>query len=102
MDIIQTRMPRFRPRAETAEDATRVVGYMQKLGEYQKMSDTITATAADIHRLQREKRGEVLFGEYDGVTIGFIYFYQNSSALTGQTGFVYPLFAARLSSKSAS
>jgi len=86
LDIIQTKMPRFRPRAGTAEDATLVVGYMQKLGEYQKMSDKITATAADIHRLLREKRGEVLFGEYDGVTIGFIYFYQNSSAFTGQTG----------------
>lgn len=86
MDIIQTRMPRFRLRAGAAEDATLVIGYMKKLGDYQKMSDKITATTADIHRLLSEKRGEVIFGEYDGVTVGFIYFYQNSSAFTGQAG----------------
>ncbi|SEQ79407.1 Protein N-acetyltransferase, RimJ/RimL family [Amphritea atlantica] len=86
MDKIQTRVARFTLRTGTADDAAQVIAYMKKLGEYQKMLDKITATEADIHRLLSEQRGEVLFGEYDGETVGFIYFYQNSSAFTGQTG----------------
>ncbi|MBN0988308.1 GNAT family N-acetyltransferase [Amphritea pacifica] len=86
MDSIETRNPQFTLRVGTADDATQVVSYMKKLGEYQKMLDKITATEADIRRLLSEKRGEVIFGEYAGETVGFIYFYQNSSAFTGQTG----------------
>ncbi|WP_428035687.1 N-acetyltransferase family protein [Amphritea sp.] len=86
MDIIQTRKPQFTLRMATLDDAALVVSYMKKLGDYQKMLDKITATEADIRRLLSEQRGEVLFGEYDGATVGFIYFYQNSSAFTGQTG----------------
>ncbi|WP_299204179.1 GNAT family N-acetyltransferase [uncultured Amphritea sp.] len=86
MDIIQTRNSQFTLRRGTADDAALVVAYMRKLGDYQKMLDKITATEADIRRLLSEKKGEVIFGEYAGATVGFIYFYQNSSAFTGQTG----------------
>ena len=86
MDIIHTQKPRFILRHGTEDDAALVVAYMKKLGEYQKMADKITATDADMRRLLSERRGEVVFGEYDGATVGFIYFYQNSSAFTGQTG----------------
>jgi len=59
---------------------------MQKLGTYQKMQEHITATEDGIKKLLTEQKGEVLFGDYDCETVGFIYFYQNSSAFTGQSG----------------
>ena len=43
-------------------------------------------TQEDIYKLLIENRGEAVLGSYDGKTIGFVFFYQNSSAFTGQTG----------------
>ncbi len=86
MEFIQTSKPEFTLRFATPDDAGLVLSYMHKLGTYQKMRDKITATEADFHRLLSEGRGETIFGQYDGETVAFIYFYQNSSAFTGQTG----------------
>ncbi|MBQ0757468.1 MAG: GNAT family N-acetyltransferase [Amphritea sp.] len=86
MDFIQTKNCEYRLRPGTPDDAGLVVEYMRKLGAYQKMLDKITATEADIHRLLSEKKGEVVFAELEGETVGFIYFYQTSSAFTGQSG----------------
>ena len=86
MEFIQTSKPEFTLRFATPDDAGLVLRYMRKLGTFQKMSDKITATEADFHRLLSEGRGETIFGQYDGETVAFIYFYQNSSAFTGQTG----------------
>ncbi|WP_290700804.1 GNAT family N-acetyltransferase [Amphritea sp.] len=86
MDFIQTKNCECRLRPGTPDDAGLVVEYMRKLGAYQKMLDKITATEADIHRLLTDKKGEVVFAELKGETVGFIYFYQTSSAFTGQSG----------------
>jgi GNAT superfamily N-acetyltransferase len=86
MDFIQTKNSECRLRPGTPDDASLVVNYMKKLGAYQKMLDKITATEADIHRLLTEKKGEAIFAEIKGETVGFIYFYQTSSAFTGQSG----------------
>lgn len=86
MDLIPTQYPGFKLRFGTPDDAGLVVAYMKKLGAYQKMLDKITATDTKIHRLLSEKKGEVIFAELDGETVGFLYFYQNSSAFTGQSG----------------
>ncbi|HQT47534.1 MAG TPA: GNAT family N-acetyltransferase, partial [Acidocella sp.] len=32
------------------------------------------------------RRGEAVLGDYDGETVGFVYFYENSSAFTGESG----------------
>lgn len=86
MDVIQTKDPKFSLRRATPEDAGLVVAYMKKLGTYQKMLDKITATEEGIRTLLLDKKGEAIFGDYDGETVGFVYFYQNSSAFTGQSG----------------
>ncbi|MDX2422818.1 MAG: GNAT family N-acetyltransferase [Amphritea sp.] len=86
MDFIQTQHPDFKLRHGTPDDAALVVDYMKKLGAYQKMLDKITATEASIRQLLSDGKGEAIFGELDGETVGFIYFYQNSSAFTGQSG----------------
>ena len=83
---IPTKNPRFSLRFAVPEDAALVVSFMKKLGTYQKMLEHITATEEDLTKLLAERRGEAVFGDYDGKTIGFIYFYQNSSAFTGQSG----------------
>lgn len=86
MGLIKTKDPRFTIRFATLEDAELVVEYMRKLGDYQKMLDKITATEEDIKKIFSEKKGEAIFGDYDGETVAFAYFCHNSSAFIGQTG----------------
>ena len=73
-------------RLATAQDAGLVVDYMKKLGTYQRMADEITCTEASIRRLLQNKLGEAMFGQYDGKTVGFMFFNQTSSAFTGRSG----------------
>ena len=86
MSDISTKDPRFLLRYAKPEDAALVVEYMRKLGTYQKMLDSITVTEADMHRLLASQGSEALLGIYEGEIVGFAYFYQNSSAFTGQSG----------------
>lgn len=86
MDSITTKDPNFTIRFARPEDAGLVVEYMKKLGEFQKMLDKITATEEAVFKLLSEGKGEAVFGEYNGRTATFMYFYQNSSAFTGQMG----------------
>lgn len=86
MDFIQTQQAGFTLRHGTPDDAALVLAYMKKLGAYQKMLDKITATEASIRQLLSDDKGEAIFGELNGETVGFIYFYQNSSTFTGQSG----------------
>ncbi len=83
---IQTKDPNFTLRFATPEDAGLVVEFMKKLGAYQKMLDKITATDEDMYKILSEKKGEAIFGDYDGKTVAFAYFCNNSSAFIGQTG----------------
>ena len=92
MKTIKTKGPRFSLRFAKAEDAGFVVSFMKKLGAYQKMADKIIATYDEIQKLLTDKRGEAVFGIYDGEMGGFTYFCQNSSAFTGQTGLFFDGF----------
>ncbi|UWR39515.1 GNAT family N-acetyltransferase [Sulfitobacter sp. W074] len=86
MQKIKTTNPNFKLQHASPDDADLVVEYMKKLGAYQKMADKITATGPLIKRLLDEKLGEALFGYYKGEVVGFVYFFQKSSAFTGQAG----------------
>ncbi len=86
MSEIKTKDPRFRVRRAEVRDAGEVLGYMHKLGAYQKMADQITASEASIEKLLATGQGEAVFGICDGVTAGFVFFNQTSSAFTGRTG----------------
>lgn len=92
MNLIETKNPKFTIRFAKPEDASLVVEYMIKLGTYQKMADKITATKENVYKLLSENKGEVLFGDYDGETVAFIYFCHNSSAFIGQTGIYIDAF----------
>lgn len=86
MEIIKTKDPRFTLRFATPDDASLMVELMRKLGSYQKMRDKVTITEEDVKKLLSEKKGETIFGDYDGKTVALAYFYHSSSAFTGKTG----------------
>lgn len=86
MTLIQTKNPKFSLRFATPDDAGLVLDYMKKLGAYQKMLDKITATEEGLRKLLVEGKGEAVMGDYEGQTVGFVYFFQNSSAFIGQSG----------------
>ncbi len=86
MNIIQTKDPKFSLRFSTPDDAGLVLSFMKKLGDYQKMADKIIATPDGIRELLANKKGDAVFGTYEGKTVGFVYFCQTSSAFIGQSG----------------
>jgi GNAT superfamily N-acetyltransferase len=86
MKPIKTKDPKFTFRFAKPDDGGLVVEYMRKLGTYQKMRDKITATEEEMCKILSEKRGEAIFGDFDGETVVFAYFYSNSSAFIGQRG----------------
>jgi GNAT superfamily N-acetyltransferase len=86
MNTIATLDPRFSLRFATPDDAGLVLGFMKKLGAYQRMEDKISATEDGLRKLLAGQKGEAVFGLYDGEPVGFIYFCQTSSAFIGQSG----------------
>lgn len=92
MEAIKTKNPQFTLKFAKPEDAGLVVEYMRKLGLYQKMSDKITVTEEEMRKLLAAKKGEAVFGDYDGEPVAFIYFCPNSSAFIGQTGLYIDAF----------
>lgn len=92
MTKIATKVPHFHLRIGTPSDAALVVHFMKKLGNYQNMAESITATPERIERLLRSAQGEVIFGIYDGETVGFAYFHEKSSAFTGRSGLFIDAF----------
>jgi GNAT superfamily N-acetyltransferase len=84
--LIPTKDPEFTLRFATPEDAGLVLGFMRKLGSYQKMADKILATEDGLRTLLATQRGEAVLGDYAGETVAFAYFCQTSSAFIGQSG----------------
>jgi len=83
--LIKTKDANFTLRFGTPDDAGLALTFMEKLGDYQKMRDKIVATEDGLHSLLASKKGEVVFGIYNGETVAFSYFCQTSSAFIGQS-----------------
>lgn len=73
-------------------DAALIVEFMKKLGKYQLMLEKTVVTEEKVIRLLNENAGEAIFAEMDGETVGFIYYYMNSSAFTGGKGIYIDAF----------
>jgi GNAT superfamily N-acetyltransferase len=86
MNTIATKELGFSLRFATPDDAGLLLDFMRQLGSYQKMSDKIIATEDGLRQLLSQGKGEAIFGDYNGKTVGFVYFCQTSSAFIGQTG----------------
>lgn len=74
------------------EDAELAVKFVRKLGKYQKMSEKTTLTEEQFKMLITEGGGEGIFGEADGKTVAFIYYFGNSTAFTGIKGLYIDAF----------
>lgn len=86
MDRMEIDCGKLRIRQANAGDAAMVVAFMQKLGTYQKMRDSITATEEGVRKLLETGAGEAIFGDLDNETVAFLYYYNNSSAFIGEKG----------------
>jgi len=86
MNIISTKNSKFVLRMASSDDAELIVMFMKKLGRFQKMEDSITATPKRIEKLLRQRLGEAVFGYYEDNIVSFAYFHKKSSAFTGQSG----------------
>ena len=74
----------FAIRPAVREDAATIYGFIRGIAEYEKMSDEVVGTAADVeHTIFDERQAEVLLAEENGVPVGFaLYFYNYSTFKT--------------------
>jgi GNAT superfamily N-acetyltransferase len=84
------------------DDASLLLEFIRSLAEYEDLLDQVEATEEGLRRtVFREKRAEVIIGEYDGDPVGFALFFHNYSTFTGKPGvyiediFVKPEYRGR-------
>ena len=74
-------------RAAVKEDADLILFFINKLAEYEKMSDQVVATKELICEWVFEKeKAEVIFAVVDGREVGFALFFHNFSTFLGRAG----------------
>ena len=78
-------------------DAPLIVEFIRAIADYEKLSDEVKVTDADIDRwVFEENLVNVIFAQVDGKDVGFALYFYNFSTFTGQPGlyledlFVYP------------
>ena len=71
-------------RFATKSEASIAVEFMHKLGEFQKMTNSILVTPEQMTRIIEEGYGEIIFAEYEGKIKAFAFFCQHVSAFIGQ------------------
>lgn len=79
-------------RLATENNALLIVDFMYKLGEFQKMSASITVTPENMKKLLKNKEGEAVLAYDDDKPVAFAYFCQHSSAFIGHTSMYIDAF----------
>ena len=70
-----------------ADDAPKVLFFIEQLAAYEKLSDQVVATAELLHEQIFKRHGaEVVFVLEDGVEVGFALFYSTFSTFLGLPG----------------
>lgn len=89
-------------RAAQEQDAEKILFFIRKLAEYEKMeSDVVTTPELLREWLFEKKKAEVIFPTVDGKEIGFALFFHNFSTFLGRAGlyledlFVLPEYRGR-------
>ena len=89
-------------RFATEADTAVILQFIEKLAEYENMSDQVVATEALLKEWIFEKRkAEVLFALAEGKEVGFALFFHNFSTFLGRAGiyledlFVLPEYRGR-------
>ena len=95
--------PAFRINPAAEADVPVILALIRDLAEYEKLSDQVTATEADIARalFADPPRAEAVIARLDGEPIGFALFFHNFSTFLGRSGlyledlYVRPPFRGR-------
>ena len=80
--------PAFRIDPAVEADVPVILALIRDLAEYEKLSDQVTATEADIARalFADPPRAEAVVARLDGEPIGFALFFHNFSTFLGRSG----------------
>ena len=74
--------------AASESDVPLILSFIRKLAEYEKLSDQVVATEADIHAqvFGPNPVAEVLLAYWDEEPVGFALYFRNFSTFLGKTG----------------
>ena len=80
--------PRFVIDRSTPEDVPVILFLIKELADYERLTDQVVATEADIARSLFSDRpvAEAVIGRYDGEPAGFALFFQSFSTFLGRAG----------------
>lgn len=74
-------------RKTSVEDSEKILYFIKKLAEYEKMSNDVVTTVSDIEEnIFNKKFAEVLIAEIDNKAVGFALFFHNFSTFNGGPG----------------
>lgn len=81
-------MSKFRIVNAVEADAPVILEFIKQLAEYEKMSDQVTATVADLEKnlFGQRANAQVILAELEGIRVGFAIFYTNFSTFLGKPG----------------
>ena len=80
-------MKAFTIRPARPDEAGLVLEFIRKLALYEKCADDVVADETTLRQsLFVERAAEVVFGEEDGVVVGFALFFHNFSTFVGRKG----------------
>lgn len=77
----------FTIRPAEEKDVSLILYFIKELGAYEKLSELVVATEEKLtNTLFRQRKAEVIIGEYNGEPVGFALFFHNYSTFLGQAG----------------
>jgi len=80
-------MSKFTIRTAEEREAGTVLEFIKKLAEYEKLANEVEATEESVRQsIFVRHEAEVVFGEEDGVIVGFALFFHNFSTFVGRKG----------------
>lgn len=86
--IIPTAIPEFQIRHARKEDCPLILGFIQELADYEKLSHEVVATVATLEEtlFGDQAYAQVLIAEYQEKAVGYALFFHNFSTFTGRPG----------------
>lgn len=86
-NIVDTNLKDFKLRFAEVKDLPLILEFIKALAKYEKMSDEVLATEEMLEEsLFKEKRAEVIIGEYKEKPVAFALFFHNFSTFVGRPG----------------
>lgn len=87
MESIASILDHVELRFADVNDVPLILGFIQELAEYERMSNAVVATEKDLSdSLFERKMAEVIIAEFDHKPVGFALFFHNFSTFLGRPG----------------